>query len=99
MKYAQEKEQAETVGDFEMEFDAVVVAWHPDKSGRGRGNGFVRVTTNRRSFGLFLKESNVVTLGVETLGISSRVRCEIGKPDPGYTTRQAVNVQIYKQFI
>jgi hypothetical protein len=81
------------------EFDGVVVAWHPEPF--GRGNGFVRLvdergSANRKSVGLYLRESNIITTGVETLRVGSRVRCQIGDPEPGYTTALAIRVCIYK---
>ena len=72
--------------------DGVVVAWHPDREGKSGGSGFIKASGPS----LYLRERNIVTLGVETLRIGSRVRFQIGSPDEGFETPQAIEVEIYQ---
>ncbi len=73
--------------------DCVVVSWFPDPSGRRYGNGFLRTVENGK--GLYLRESNIITTGIEDLKVGTYVRCQIGPTEQGYSTPLAVNVEIY----
>lgn len=77
--------------DKETDFvDGVIVAWHPNRHG---GSGFVRIPELGES--LYLRGESIITMGAETLRVGSRVRCRVAAPNPGYTTRIAVDVEIY----
>ena len=67
--------------------EGVIVAWHPN------GTGFIKL--HDRKLSLYLREENIVTLGVETLRPGSRVRCQIGESDAGHKFPQAIEVEIY----
>jgi len=73
--------------------DCVVTSWFSDASGRRYGNGFLRVLESGE--GLYLRESNIITTGVEDLEAGTYVRCQIGPTEPGYSTPLALNVEIY----
>lgn len=84
--------------------DAVVTAWHrhPERIGRSAlGSGFVKpLAPNGISYwqqGAYLREENIITLGVETLKVGSRIRCRIGEPEPGYESPLALDVEIYME--
>lgn len=85
--------------------NAVMVAWHKDSDLGGKcalGSGFAK-TLNKNgeatSTGLYVREEEIVTLGIETLKPGSYIRCLVAPPDAGYETMRALEIEIYANEI